>query len=155
MTRSIFKTNANREIMKIKNSSSEMKVCNQFLYIYIEFRIFILKYVFVKLWGILGSFFLCVKKHANFLSDRKWRYAINYRFPLALELIKIILKVSKSRKQILKFSFEPKMTRKIWRISALCTVKTLRAEILQIFWVIFGSNENWDLPTFSKTNFSN
>ena len=54
-----------------------------------------------------------------------------------------ILKVSKSRKQILKFSFEPKMTRKIWRISALCTVKTLRAEILQFFWVIFGSNENF------------
>ena len=52
--------------MKIKNSSSEMKVCNQFLYIYIEFRIFILKYVFVKLCGILGSFFLCEKKHANF-----------------------------------------------------------------------------------------
>ena len=42
----------------------------------------------------------------------------------------------------------------IWRISALCTMKTLRAEILQIFWVNFGSNENFkicfrDLLTFS------
>ena len=64
------------------------------------------------------------------------------------------IKVSKSLKQILKFSFEPKMTWKIWRISALCTVKCLRAKILQIFRVIFGSNENFkicfrDLLTFS------
>ena len=66
-----------------------------------------------------------------------------------------LLKVSKSQKQILKFSFEPKKTRKICWISALCTVKTLRAEILQIFWVIFGSNENFkicfrDLLTFNS-----
>ena len=65
------------------------------------------------------------------------------------------LKVSKSRKQILKFSFEPKMTRKIWRISALRDFTVHRAEILQIFWVIFGSNENFkicfrDLLTFSQ-----
>ena len=46
--------------MKIKNSSSEMKVCNHFFYIYIEFRIFILKYVWIceEFWGL----FLCVKK---------------------------------------------------------------------------------------------
>ena len=33
--------------------------------------------------------------------------------------------------------FSKKWLWKIWRISALCTIKTLRAEILQIFWVIF------------------
>ena len=78
--------------MKIKNSSSEMKVCNHFLYIYIEFRSFILDYVFVKLWGILWSFFCVCEKTCEFLSDRKWRYAIYYRFPLALDLMKIILR---------------------------------------------------------------
>ena len=38
----------------------------------------------------------------------------------------------------MKSSIFQKMTQKIWRISPLCTVKTFRAEILQIFRVIFG-----------------
>ena len=37
--------------------------------------------------------------------------------------------------EIIKF---PKKTQKIWRISALCTIKSLRAEILQISRSFFG-----------------
>ena len=54
----------------------------------------------------------------------------------------------------MKSSIFQKMTRKIWRISALCTIKTLRAEILQIFGVIFWKiddfiNSFWLNLTFS------
>ena len=55
----------------------------------------------------------------------------------------------------MKSSIFQKMTRKIWRISALCTRKTLRAEILQIFRVIFWKindfiNSFWLNLTFSS-----
>ena len=53
-----------------------------------------------------------------------------------------MLKVRLSQNEFMKSSIFQKMPRKIWRICALCTVKTLRAEILQIFWDIFGSSEN-------------
>ena len=48
------------------------------------------------------------------------------------------------------------MTQKIWRSSAPRVFIVHRAEIFQIFWVIFGSNENFkicfrDLLTFSVT----
>ena len=42
-----------------------------------------------------------------------------------------------SQNGFMKSSIFHKMTQQICRISALCTVKTLSAEILQIFWVIF------------------
>ena len=42
----------------------------------------------------------------------------------------------------MKSSIFQKMTQKIWRISALRVFTVHRAEILQIFWVIFGLNEN-------------
>ena len=63
------------------------------------------------------------------------------------------LKVRLSQNGFTKSSILQNMIRKIWRIPSLCTIKTLRAEILQIFRVIFGSNENfqiwfWDLLTF-------
>ena len=70
-----------------------------------------------------------------------------------------ILKVSKSRKQIWKFSFEPKITQKIWRISALRVFTVHRAEILQFSWVIFWKNWrfnkcNINIFFFKKTNIS-
>ena len=52
-----------------------------------------------------------------------------------------------------------KLTRKIWRISVLCTIKTLRAKILQIFRVIFWKiddfiNSFWLNLTFTLSTYS-
>ena len=48
-----------------------------------------------------------------------------------------IVKVRLCQNGFMKSSIFQKMTRKIWRISGLCTINTLIAEILQIFQVIF------------------
>ena len=53
------------------------------------------------------------------------------------------LKVRLSQNEFMKSSIFQKMTLRIWRISALRIFIVHRAEILQIFWVIF-----WEIDDF-------
>ena len=60
-----------------------------------------------------------------------------------------LVKVSKSQNKLMKSSFSPKNERNIARISTL----NVRAEILAIFCLFFGKNDDliilfWDLLTF-------
>ena len=67
----------------------------------------------------------------------------------------ILLKVRLSQNGFMKSSIFQKMNQKIWRISALCTVKTLRAEILQIFRVIFWKIDDLINPVWLNLTFRN
>ena len=67
-----------------------------------------------------------------------WRSGVSQRFPWGC--LMLLLKVKLSQNGFMKSSIFQKMTQTIWRISALCTIKTLRAEILQIFFGNFLEN---------------
>ena len=83
----------------------------------------------------------------------------NFFFTFFFHLRLKKLKVRLNQNGFMESSIFQKMTPKIWRISVLCTIKTLRAKILQIFRVIFWKiddfiNSFWLNLTFTLSTYS-